>query len=179
MLCILLTENVVMGWPLSILWGNTLEEWVILADNNFPGIIGEEQEWYPLQGLNSVPRCLLEIHTTPPHWHPALISAHEPILVVTMPGVAESFKTLIVKMTPGTDFKLINLLHVDNANRTHENLNTSIDEPEKRCYIHLVSYVMLTSRAKPSSNGRLTHSSCSFGIFDEWHWYETKNSVGW
>jgi hypothetical protein len=137
---------------------------VILPDNNFPGIIGEEQEWYPLQRLNSVPRRLLEIHTTPPHWHPALISAHEPILEVTIPGVAESFKTLIVKMTHGTDFKLINLLHVDNANRTHENLNTSIDEPEKRCYIHLVSYDILTSRAKPSSNGRLTHCSWSFGV---------------
>jgi len=38
----LVTEKVVMGLPLSRLWGNTLEEWVILADNNFPGIIGEE-----------------------------------------------------------------------------------------------------------------------------------------
>ena len=55
--------------------------------NNFPGIVGEEREWYPLQRLNSVPRRLLEMQTTPPHRHPALISAHEPILVVTMPGV--------------------------------------------------------------------------------------------
>jgi len=42
MLCKLLTEIVVMGLPLSILWGNTLEEWVILAHNDFPGIVGEE-----------------------------------------------------------------------------------------------------------------------------------------
>jgi hypothetical protein len=42
MLCTLVTETVVMELPLSILWGNTLEEWVILADNNFPGIVGEE-----------------------------------------------------------------------------------------------------------------------------------------
>jgi len=41
MLCKLVTEKVVMGLPLSILWGNTLEEWVILADNDFPGIVGE------------------------------------------------------------------------------------------------------------------------------------------
>jgi hypothetical protein len=47
MLCKLLTEKVVMGLPLSILWGNTLEEWVILADYDFPGIVGEEREWYP------------------------------------------------------------------------------------------------------------------------------------
>jgi hypothetical protein len=42
-------RRVVMGLPLSILWGNTLEEWVILAGNNLPGIVGEEREWYQLQ----------------------------------------------------------------------------------------------------------------------------------
>jgi hypothetical protein len=42
MLCKLLTAKVVMGLPLSISWGNTHEEWVILAHNNFPGIVGEE-----------------------------------------------------------------------------------------------------------------------------------------
>jgi len=47
-ICKLLTEKVVMGLALSILWGNTLEEWVILAANNFPGIVGEEREWYLL-----------------------------------------------------------------------------------------------------------------------------------
>jgi len=56
MLSKLFTEKVVMGLPLSILWGNTLEEWVILARNDFPGIVGEEREWYLLQSLNSVPR---------------------------------------------------------------------------------------------------------------------------
>jgi len=84
-----------MGLPLSILWGNMLEEWVILADNDFPGIVGEVREWYPLQRLNSVPRRLFEIQTTLPHGHPALVLAHEPILVVRMPGVAETFKTVI------------------------------------------------------------------------------------
>jgi hypothetical protein len=38
----LVTEKVVMGLPLSILWGNTLEDFVILAHNDFPGIVGEE-----------------------------------------------------------------------------------------------------------------------------------------
>ena len=38
----LVTEKVVMGLPLFILWGNTMEEWVILAHNDFPGIVGEE-----------------------------------------------------------------------------------------------------------------------------------------
>jgi SNF2 family DNA or RNA helicase len=85
MLCKLLTEKVVMGLPPSILLGTTLERWLILVYNDFPGIVGEEREWYPLLRLNSVPRCLLEIQTTPPHGHPALVSALEPFLVVIMP----------------------------------------------------------------------------------------------
>jgi hypothetical protein len=88
MLWKLVTEKVVMGLPLSIFWGNTLEEWVILAHNDMPGIVGEESEWYPLQRLNSVLRRLLEIQTIPPLGDAALISTHEPGMVVTMPGVA-------------------------------------------------------------------------------------------
>jgi hypothetical protein len=139
MLCKLLTEKVVMGLPLSILWRNSLKEWVILVDNDFPGIVSEEQKWYPLQRLNSVPGRLWEIQTTPHHGHPALLSAHEPILVATMPGVAETFKTVIDEMTHGTDFKLANMLHPKNATLTHEDLNTSLDAPENRRDIHLVS----------------------------------------
>ena len=179
MLCKLVTEKVEMGLPLSILWGNTLEEWVDLAQNNFPGIIGDEREWYPLQRQNSVPRRLLGIQSTPPQGYPALTSAVEPILVVTMPGVAQMMNSVINEMTYGTDFKLINLLNAENANLTHENLNTSIDEPEIRWNIHLVLYDTSTSRAKPSCNGQLSHCSWSFGSFDESHRYKTKNSVGW
>jgi hypothetical protein len=91
---------------------------VILARKDFPGIVGEEREWYPLQRLNSVSHRLLEIQTTPPHGHPALVSALEPILVDTMPGVAETFKTVIDKMKHGTEFKLVDLLHAENANLT-------------------------------------------------------------
>jgi len=47
-----------------------------------------------------------------------------------MPGVAETFKSLIDEMTFATDFKLINLLDMENANLTLEDLNTSPDEPE-------------------------------------------------
>jgi hypothetical protein len=88
MLCKLVTEKIIMGLPLSIVWGNTHEECVILADNNFPGIVGYKWEWYLLQRLNSLLCRQLEIQTTPPHRHPALISAHEQILLVTMPRVA-------------------------------------------------------------------------------------------
>jgi len=179
MLCKLVIEKVVMGLPLSILWGNTLEGWVILAVNDFPGIVGEEREWNLLQRLNSEPRRWLEIQTTPPHGHPAHVSALEPILVVTMPGVAETFKTIIDEMTNGTEFKLVNLLHHENANLTHEDLNTSIDEPQNRWNIYRLSYDTFTSRVKPSSNGQLSYCAWSFGIFDESHRYKTKNIVGW
>jgi len=168
-----------MGLPLSVSWGNTLEEWVILAHNDFPGIVGEEREGYPLQRLNSVPRRLVEIQSTPPHGDPALISALEQMLVVTMPSVADTFKSVITEKTHVTNFRLVNLLHTENANLTHEHLNTSNDEPENRWNIHLVSYDTLTSRAKPSSNGQLSYCACSLGIFHESHRFETKNSVGW
>ena len=178
MICTLLTGKVVMGLVLSILWGNTHHEWVNMVQNNFPRIICEEREWYPLRRHNSVPRHLMEILNTPPLGHPALTSALEPILVVTMPGVAETLKSVIDEMTFATDFEHINLLQVENANLTHKDLHTSLDEPNNRWNIHLVSYDTLTSRAKPSSNGQLSHCLWSFGIFDESHWYKMKNSVG-
>ena len=179
MLFKLVTEKIVMGLPLSILWGNTLEEWVILAVNDFPSIVGEEREWDPLQRLHSVPYCLLQIQTTPRHGHPALESALEPILVVTVPGMAETFKTFIDEMIHGTEFKLVNLLHAENANLTHEGLNTRIDKLENQLNIHLVSYDTLSSRAKQSSYGQLAFCAWSFRIFDESHRYKTQNSVGW
>jgi hypothetical protein len=99
-------------------------------------------------------------------------------MVVTMPKVAQIFKTVIDEMTHRSDVKLVNLLHIETANFMHEDLNTSIDEPENRRKIHLVSYDTLTSRAKPSSNGWLSHYSWSFGSCDESYWEKTKNSVG-
>jgi len=43
-------------------------------------------------------RRLFEIQTTPPQGHPVLTSALEIILVVSMPGVAETFKNVIDRM---------------------------------------------------------------------------------
>jgi hypothetical protein len=57
-----------------------------------------------------------------------------------MPGVAETFKSVIDKMTHRTHFKLVNALHAENANLTHEDLNPSIEKPENRPNIHLVLY---------------------------------------
>jgi hypothetical protein len=47
-----------------------------------------------------------------------------------MPGVVENFKSVIDEMTDGANLKLVNLLHAENANHTHEDLNISIDQPE-------------------------------------------------
>jgi len=131
MICNPLNRKDVLGLPLPIFRGNTLYEWVNMAHNDFPGVIGEEQELYPWWRQISVPRRLSEIQTTPLAAHPAHTSALGTILVVTMPGVAEMFRSVIDEMTHGTEFKLVNLLHVDNANLTHNDLNTNIDEPEK------------------------------------------------
>ena len=173
-ICKLQTEKVVMALLLFILWGNSLDEWVNMVQNHFPRIIGEEREWYPLRRHNSVPCRLLEIQKSPPQGHPALTCVLEPIQVVRMPGVAATFKSVIDELTTATDFKLINLLHTENGTLTHEDLNSSLDEPENLWNIHLVSYDTLTSITKPSTNGQLSHCSWSFGIFDESHRYKMK-----
>jgi hypothetical protein len=59
--CTLVMEKVVMGLPLSILRRYTLEERVNLAPNDFPRIIRDKRQWYPLRRQNSVPGRLLEI----------------------------------------------------------------------------------------------------------------------
>jgi len=87
-----------------------------------------------------VPRRLIGIQKTPLQGHPVVLSTLETILVVTMPGVAETFKSVIDKMTFATAFKLINLLHTENVNLTNEDLDTSHDKAENRWDIHLVSY---------------------------------------
>jgi hypothetical protein len=48
-----------MGLPLSIVWGHTVEEWVNVAPNDFPGSIGDELECDMSRRQISVPRRLL------------------------------------------------------------------------------------------------------------------------
>ena len=55
MICKLLNEKVVLRLPVSMLWGNMLEEWVNMAQKDYRRIISEQWESYPLQQLNSVP----------------------------------------------------------------------------------------------------------------------------
>jgi hypothetical protein len=160
-----------MGLPLLILWGNTLEEWVDLVQHDFPAIIGNEWEWYPLWRLNSGPYHGSEIQVTPPPGHPELPAAHKPILVVTLLGVAVWFGSAIDKMTYWTDFKLINLLHGDGTYLTYEDLHSSVEKPDNRWNVHLGWYYILTSTAKPSRNKQLSHCLWSFGMLDESHQY--------
>jgi len=65
--CTLQTEMVVKWLSQSIWCGNTLEEWVSMAQKDNSGIIVEEWEWYPLQRWQSVP-CYLQrsrhLHST-------------------------------------------------------------------------------------------------------------------
>jgi len=96
-----------------------------------------------------------------------------------MPEVADTFQSVMDKMTYGTDFKLVNLWNEEISNITQKDSNTSIDEPEKGWNIHLVSYHMLTCRVKPSSNCLLSYCSWSFGFLVVSHKYKMKNWVGW
>jgi len=89
------------------------------------------------------------------------------------------FKSVIDEMTYGTEFKLVHLFHVDNRNLTHQDLNTSVHEPDNLWNIHLLSYNTSSSRARPSGNGQLPYCVRSFGIFVVSHQYKTMNSVGW
>jgi hypothetical protein len=100
-------------------------------------------------------------------------------MVVMMRRVAETSKSVIGKMTYRANSKLSNSLRAENANQTDEDPNSSIDKPENGCNIHLVSQDSFTSRAKPSSNGQLSHCSLSFQIFDVSDQDKTKNSIGW
>jgi hypothetical protein len=92
------TDKVVMGLPLSIVWGNTHEHWANLSQNDFLRIFGDKLVSYPLRRHHSVHSHLSEIQSTPPQDQSALTSAFEPILVVTMLRVAETFKSVIEKM---------------------------------------------------------------------------------
>jgi D-ribose pyranose/furanose isomerase RbsD len=62
-----------------------------------------------------------------------------------MPGVAQTFKTVINKVTHGTDVILHNEMQVENLNLTREDLNTSIDNLDNRWNILHVSYDTFTS----------------------------------
>ena len=122
---------------------------------------------------------LSEIQSTAPQGHPGHTLAFEPIPVVTMPRVAETFTSVLNEMIYGTDVKPINLLHKENRNLTHRDLNTSIDEQDNGWSIHLVSYDTLKLKANPTSNVKLSNSSGYCGIFDESHWYKMNNSMAW
>jgi hypothetical protein len=62
-----------------------------------------------------------------------------------MPGVAQTFKTVINEVTHGTDVILHNWMQVENLNLTREDLNTSIDNLDNRWNILHVSYDTFTS----------------------------------
>jgi len=125
-----------------------------MAQNNLPRSIGHEREWYVLWRSTTLPRRHSEIMSTPLQGHPALISAFEPILLVTMPRVAETLKSVIDEMRYGTNSKLFTIVHTDDANITHDVLNTDI---EQNWNIHRMLCDTITSRAKPLSKGQLSH----------------------
>jgi len=170
-ICKLLTKNVVVGLPLSTLWGNTLEQWVHMAQKDYLSIISEECERDPLRRLNSVPLHCLEVPTIPPLGYLAHTLALEWIPVIPLRKVAETFMTVIHNTKYGTDLKFGHSFEADNADHTHRRLKMNIDKPKYRGNSHIVLYDMLESRPKPSSNDQLLQWSWRFGICDKCHCY--------
>jgi hypothetical protein len=89
----------------------------------------------------------LEIPTSPPPVHSALVSTLEPNLIVSMAIVAEMLQTVIDEMTHGPNFKPVNMFHVENVNHTPEDLTTGDDQPNNQKNMHLVSQDTSTFRA--------------------------------
>ena len=52
-------------------------------------------------------------------------------MVVRMPGVAETLKSVDDMVTYGTDYKLVILSNAGNLDLTHLDQNSSFDEPDK------------------------------------------------
>jgi len=74
-ICKLPTEKVLKVLPLLILLVNAFEQVVKMVQNDNPGMISDEWEWYPMLILNTVPHLHLEIPETPPLRNPAVTSA--------------------------------------------------------------------------------------------------------
>jgi hypothetical protein len=117
-----------------------------MVENDYHGIISEEFKWHLLQTPNLVHSCLLKIQTTPLQRHQVLASAVEPMLVVTMPIIDKTLKSVIDKMTYGTSSKLQKLFQVEIAKFSREDMCTKIFKLDYQWYHHLVSYDTLTSR---------------------------------
>ena len=111
-----------------------------------------------------MPHCVSEIKIIPAWRHQALTSALEPIMVDTLPRVAVTFKCVINERTYGTEFILVNLLHVQNVNLTHEDTYTRIEQPEPRWIAHLVWYDVVTSSGKQSRDSPLSYSTGNLGF---------------
>jgi len=67
-----------------------------------------------------------------------------------MQRVAERSKWINDEMTFKTNFTLAHLLHAENANHTHEDLNRSINMLENEWIIQVVLQDILSTRVKPS-----------------------------
>jgi hypothetical protein len=74
---------------------------------------------------------LSEIQSTPAQVHPVKTSGFEPTLIVTMHGVAETFKIVIEEMTFRTLFNISYLLQVESVSLPHKNFEPQYGYAEK------------------------------------------------
>ena len=57
--------------------------------------------------------------------------AHKPILMVTLPGICKTFKSIIKDMSFNIDFTIIELLDPNHYNLTNDDLKNSTNKPEQ------------------------------------------------
>ena len=139
-ICKFSTKNVVVALPWSMLWGNTLDKWVDMAQNDYPWNVRNAWEQYLLQGMNAAPHCHVQYQSTLSLSNPELISAHEPILIVTVSRAVLINRSVGDEITYLTTFKLMNILVLEGRYFSDEDLISCIEKPENWCNIILLSH---------------------------------------
>jgi len=175
----LLTEKIIVELLLTMLWGNTLDEWVNIAQDSNPDNISDAWESYPMQTLITGHHYVSDNQTTPSLCHPTLTSALEAILMVTFAAVRDTFKIVIDGWTAETWYTLVDAIDAENPDYTNGYVNTCINKLGWQWSIHIASYNMIQFRAGRLSNGQLSNVSSSLGIFDNSGGYRMINTVGW
>jgi len=150
-------DKILVGLPMSMIWGNTHVKWGNITQSDNLRITSDKQEWYWSRRLNPVPHHLAKIQATASLRHSVLTLACKPILVVTVTSVGTSFKSTINVILYVADFKYATLFNLVHDNFPHNNQKTSITESKNWWKNHVTMYNTLTSRAKALSVWQLSY----------------------
>jgi hypothetical protein len=167
---------------LSVLFGFSVEQWAAQAASGFPDLSEAQRAWYPCTHSHPVPRRLREIvqgfqsrpTDVPPPW--------QPVLIVVLASVKNTFLSAVNTMVDGTQFRVIDLGAPGHEDLIHEDLNATPENLRAIWDIHIITYDSLTRRAQRNLQGtprQLTRCQWSWGIFDEAHRFKGLGTKGW